>query len=78
MVVPAAALWAVTVHGSVAVWMVWAVVLTRGTVNALDNPARQAFVMELVGADRVVNAVALNSRDRPHRAHRRPGDRRRR
>jgi MFS family permease len=61
MIVPAAALWAVTVHGSVAVWMVWAVVLTRGTVNSLDNPARQAFVMELVGADRVVNAVALNS-----------------
>jgi len=61
MIVPAASLWALTVHGSVAAWMVWAVVLTRGTVNALDNPARQAFVMELVGADRVVNAVALNS-----------------
>ena len=61
MIVPAAALWAVTVHGAVEAWMVWAVVLTRGTVNALDNPARQAFVMELVGADRVVNAVALNS-----------------
>jgi MFS family permease len=61
MIVPAAALWAVTVHGSVEAWMVWAVVLTRGTVNSLDNPARQAFVMELVGADRVVNAVALNS-----------------
>jgi len=61
MVLPAAALWAVTVHGDVAPWMVWAVVLTRGTVNALDNPARQAFVMELVGSDRVVNAVALNS-----------------
>ena len=61
MIVPAASLWAVTVYGSVATWMVWAVVLTRGTVNALDNPARQAFVMELVGADRVVNAVALNS-----------------
>jgi len=61
MIVPAAALWAVTVHGTVATWMVWVVVLTRGSINALDNPARQAFVMELVGADRVVNAVALNS-----------------
>ena len=28
---------------------------------AIDNPARQAFVSELVGAGRVVNAVALNS-----------------
>ena len=35
--------------------------LARGTVNAIDNPARQSFVMEMVGADRVVNAVALNS-----------------
>jgi MFS family permease len=30
-------------------------------VLALDNPARQSFVVEIVGADRVVNAVALNS-----------------
>jgi MFS family permease len=61
MAIPAAALWALTVHGAVEPWMVWAVVLTRGSVNAIDNPARQAFVMELVGSDRVVNAVALNS-----------------
>jgi len=32
-----------------------------GTVVALDNPARQSFVIELVGAERVVNAVSLNS-----------------
>jgi predicted MFS family arabinose efflux permease len=36
-------------------------VLTRGTVLAIDNPLRQSFVMELVGSDRVVNAVSLNS-----------------
>jgi MFS family permease len=36
-------------------------VLTRGLVLAIDNPTRQSFVMELVGADRVVNAVSLNS-----------------
>src|SRR5215470_12233610 len=36
MIVPAASLWAVTTHGSVAAWMVWAVVMTRGTINALD------------------------------------------
>ena len=33
----------------------------RGAVNAFDNPARQSFVIEMVGAERVVNAVALNS-----------------
>ncbi len=41
--------------------MVYGLVLARGTVTAIDNPARQAFVMEMVGAERVVNAVALNS-----------------
>jgi MFS family permease len=40
---------------------VFALVLVRGSVNAIDNPARQAFVMEMVGPERVVNAVALNS-----------------
>ena len=38
-----------------------ALVLVRGTVLAIDNPARQSFVVEIVGSDRVVNAVALNS-----------------
>ncbi|HZU78141.1 MAG TPA: MFS transporter, partial [Dehalococcoidia bacterium] len=32
-----------------------------GTANAVDNPTRQAFVVELVGPDDVGNAVALNS-----------------
>ena len=41
--------------------MVFALVFTRGAINALDNPARQSFVTELVGPDRTVNAVALNS-----------------
>jgi predicted MFS family arabinose efflux permease len=30
-------------------------------VNALDNPARQTFVMEMVGRDDLPNAIALNS-----------------
>ena len=41
--------------------MVFALVFVRGCVLAVDNPARQAFVVELVGPERVVNAVALNS-----------------
>ncbi len=32
-----------------------------GLINALDNPARQSFVPELVGRAQVANAVALNS-----------------
>jgi MFS family permease len=61
MAVPAVTLWALTAHGHVEAWMVYGLVLVRGTVNAIDNPARQAFVSEMVGTDRVVNAVALNS-----------------
>jgi MFS family permease len=61
MAIPALTLWALTASGGVTLWMVYALVLVRGAVNAVDNPARQAFVMELVGARRVVNAVALNS-----------------
>ena len=61
MAVPALTLWALTAGGVVRAWMVLALVLVRGSINALDNPARQAFVVEMVGADRVVNAVALNS-----------------
>jgi MFS family permease len=61
MAVPALTLWALTASGSVKAWMVFALVFARGAVNAVDNPARQSFVMEMVGRDRVVNAVSLNS-----------------
>jgi MFS family permease len=61
MALPALTLWALTTSGSVEVWMVYALVLARGAVNAIDNPARQSFAIEMVGSDRVVNAVALNS-----------------
>ena len=47
--------------GATQLWMVYALVLARGSVLAVDNPLRQAFVMEVVGPDRVVNAVSLNS-----------------
>ena len=32
-----------------------------GVVNAFDIPARQAFVVEMVGREDLVNAIALNS-----------------
>ena len=61
MALPALALWGLTAAGQIEVWMVYALVLARGTVTAIDNPARQSFVTEMVGSERVVNAVALNS-----------------
>jgi MFS family permease len=61
MALPALALFALTAAGSVTPLIVWALVFVRGSVNAIDNPTRQSFVIELVGAERVVNAVSLNS-----------------
>jgi MFS family permease len=61
MAIPALALWGLTAGGVVQAWMVLALIFVRGAVNAVDNPARQSFVVEMVGADRVVNAVSLNS-----------------
>ena len=58
---PALTLWILTATGDIAPWMVFGLVLARGSVLAIDNPARQAFVMELVGPERIVNAVSLNS-----------------
>jgi MFS family permease len=61
MAIPALGLFAVTAAGVVAPWMVFLAVFSMGAVNAVDNPARQSFVIEMVGTDRVVNAVSLNS-----------------
>jgi MFS family permease len=61
MAVPALSLFALYVTGAVEPWMVFTLVFLRGTINAIDNPTRQSFVIEMVGSDRVVNAVSLNS-----------------
>jgi MFS family permease len=61
MAIPALSLFAVTAAGVVEAWMVYLAVFAMGAVNAVDNPTRQSFVMEMVGPDRVVNAVSLNS-----------------
>jgi MFS family permease len=57
----ALALGAVVVTGTVELWMVVAVAVVFGLVTACDNPARQAFSLEMVGAERLRNAVSLHS-----------------
>jgi predicted MFS family arabinose efflux permease len=47
--------------GHVRYWQVCVLALLMGVVNTLDMPARQSFVVDLVGRADVVNAVALNS-----------------
>jgi len=47
--------------GQAQVWQVLAVALLLGTANALDLPARQSFLFEMVGRADLLNAIALNS-----------------
>ena len=47
--------------GAIRLWQVFVLGLLFGTLSAIDNPARQAFVQEMVGHDLVRNAVTLNS-----------------
>jgi MFS family permease len=61
MALPALALWAVAAAGVVTPGMVYALILVRGAINSVDNPARQSFAIEMVGSELVVNAVSLNS-----------------
>jgi MFS family permease len=52
---------AVTALGVVQLWMIFVLALGLGAVNAVDNPARRAFVVEMVGTEHVSNAVSLSS-----------------
>ena len=52
---------ALVLAGTIQIWQIYLLALLLGIVNAFDNPTRQAFVSELVGKDRLQNAVALNS-----------------
>jgi MFS family permease len=56
-----AALGAAVLSGSIRLWQVVVLALAFGTLSAVDNPARQAFVAEVVGRDLIRNAVTLNS-----------------
>lgn len=57
----AAVLGTLVALGQVELWMVFVFALLHGSVNALDNPARRSFVMEMAGPEDVANAVSLNS-----------------
>jgi MFS family permease len=47
--------------GAVRMWHVMALALLLGAAQALDTPARQAFVVELAGKEDLANAISLNS-----------------
>jgi MFS family permease len=57
----ALALSALTFTRVVAPWHILGLAFLLGVVNAFDVPARQSFVIEMVGRDDLTNAIALNS-----------------
>ena len=50
-----------TVTGTVRVWEIGLLAVLLGLNNAFENPARQSFMLELVGPEHLRNAVSLNS-----------------
>lgn len=52
---------ALTLTGRIRVWEIIGLATLLGTVNAFDIPARQSFLIEMVGREDLLNAIALNS-----------------
>ncbi len=50
-----------TITDRVQLWQVYLLALLLGMNNCFENPARQAFVLEMVGPKDLRNAVSLNS-----------------
>jgi predicted MFS family arabinose efflux permease len=61
LAVQAAILAALVQTGHIRYWHVATLALCAGIANTLDMPARQAFIVDIVGRDDLLNAVALNS-----------------
>jgi MFS family permease len=47
------------VSGALELWMLFVLAIANGCVFAIDQPARQLYVVNLVGRDRVASAVGL-------------------
>ncbi len=50
-----------TLAGIIRIWEIIVLGALLGAVNAFDIPARQAFIVEMVSRDNMMNAIALNS-----------------
>ena len=59
--IPSFALFGLSASGHAQYWEVLIAAAATGTINLFDLPARQAFVIEMVGKQDLMNAIALNS-----------------
>ncbi len=60
MILAAILAW-LTLSGRVQVWHIFVLAALLGIVNAFDIPGRQAFLVDMVGKEDLMNAIALNS-----------------
>jgi MFS family permease len=61
MAVQALILGLLTITGAVRLWEIGLLAVLLGLNNAFENPARQSFMLEMVGSEDLRNAVSLNS-----------------
>jgi len=52
---------ALTLSNKIQVWHIFVLAALLGVVNAFDIPGRQSFLVDMVGKDDLMNAIALNS-----------------
>jgi MFS family permease len=57
----ALALGILTLTGAVQLWQVYLLAVLLGLNNTFENPARQSFILEMVGPADLRNAISLNS-----------------
>ena len=50
-----------TLTGTIQIWHLFVIAAGFGLANAFDIPARQAFAVDMVGREDLLNAIALNS-----------------
>jgi MFS family permease len=61
LLVQASTLWWFTASGHLTIHWLIALATVNGLISAFEIPARQSFIVELVGRDDLVDAIALNS-----------------
>jgi MFS family permease len=59
--VVAAVLGGLTMTHVIDIWSLTGLILVAGVVDVIDTPSRQAFMNNIVGRNRIGNAIALNS-----------------
>jgi MFS family permease len=59
--IPSFTLFLLNSTGRAQFWMIVVAAIATGTINLFDIPSRQAFVIEMVGRQDLMNAIALNS-----------------